>query len=305
MSRAVVLVSGVLSHTPFTTPDAACTTGLAAGNTHTFLRRYLLDHGITVFTAPQRAGTGPVAETDDPFDGPFGSCPAPLPASMTVDTTAPVDEGGRRLHEFVGFLRETWGVTDIDLVGHSMGGPLCRSLIGELARGDGPARVHSLTTIGSPWEPPMLARFLRDTDPELADPVFDIVRTFAGTILDARPATDAVIEQLSVGFAAWAETLVGTLDEVPVTLIGGSAFDVDDGDPSLWPNDGAIQLTATTAANVPERILPHRTVHVLPLTHSPFVSDMAGLEPVTALTWNPEVGRIVVGALRSAGWSGD
>lgn len=301
-TRAVVLVSGVLSHTPFTTPDAACSTGFAASNTHTFLRQWLLDHGITVFTAPQRTGDGPVAETDDVFDGPFGGCPVQPPESMTVDTMARVDLGGVRLHAFATHLHDTYGVTEIDLVGHSMGGPLSRALIGEIARVGGPVRVRSLTTIGSPWEPPMLKEFLGD-DPALESPDYDIVRTFAGTLIDRRPATDAVVEQLTTGYDAWAESLAGTLDDLPVTLIGGSAFELEGGDPELWPNDGAIQLVAATAENVPARLLPHRTVHVLPLTHSLFVSDMAGLDPSTALTWNPQVGDIVVEALRSAGWA--
>jgi hypothetical protein len=148
----------------------------------------------------------------------------------------------------------------------------------------------------------MLKEFLHD-DQTLSGSDYDIVRTFAGTLLAARPATDAVIEQLTIGYHAWAESLAGTLDDLPVTLIGGSAFDRDGGDPDLWPNDGAIQLAATTAAGVPDRLLPHRTVHVLPLTHSLFVSDMAGLEPSTALTWNPEVGALVVDSLRTAGWA--
>lgn len=300
-ARAVVLVSGVLSHTPFTTPDAACTTGLAASNTFTFLRQWLLDHSITVFTAPQRTGVGPVVETDDVFDGPFGACPVQPPESMTVDTTARVDLGGARLHAFVTHLHDTYGITDIDLVGHSMGGPLSRALIGEIARVGGPVNVRSLTTIGSPWAPPMLKEFLGD-DPVLTGTEYDIVRAFAGTLLDARPATDAVIEQLTVGYDTWAGSLAGTLDGLPVTLIGGSAFERDGGDPDLWPNDGAIQLAATTAAGVPARLLPNRTVHVLPLTHSLFVSDMAGLDASTALTWNPEVGALVVDALRAAGW---
>lgn len=299
--RAVVMVSGVLSHTPFTTPDAACTTGFAAGNTHTFLRQLLIDRGITVFTSPQRTGSGPVAETDDAFDGPFGSCPVQPPASMTVDTTARVDLGGARLHAFVTHLHDALGITEIDLIGHSMGGPLSRALIGEIARVGGPVRVRSLTTIGSPWAPPMLRAFLHD-DPALSASDYDIVRAFAGTLLAARPSTDAVIEQLTVGYDAWAESLAGTLDDLPVTLIGGSAFDRDGGDPDLWPNDGAIQLAATTAADVPTRLLPNRSVHVLPLTHSLFVSDMAGLEPSTALTWNPQVGDLVVDALHAAGW---
>lgn len=301
VTRAVVLVSGVLSHTPFTTPDAGCATGFAASNTHTFLRELLITRGITVFTSPQRTGSGRVAETDDVFDGPFGACPVQPPESMTVDTTAPVDLGGARLHAFVHHLHDTYDITDIDLVGHSMGGPLSRALIGEIARVGGPVRVRSLTTIGSPWAPPMLGSFLHD-DPKLSGSEFDIVRAFAGTLLAARPATDAVIEQLTVGYDTWAESLVGTLDDIPVTLVGGSAFDRDGGDPDLWPNDGAIQLAAATATGVPDRLLPNRTVHVLPLTHSLFVSDMAGLEPSTALTWNPEVGDLVVEALRAAGW---
>jgi len=301
-SRAVVLVSGVLSHTPFTTPDAACTTGFAASNTHTFLRQWLLEHGITVFTAPQRTGSGPVTETDDPFDGPFGACPTQPSESMTVDTTARVDLGGARLHAFVTHLHDTFGINEIDLIGHSMGGPLSRALIGAIAVAGGPVEVRSLTTIGSPWSPPMLKAFLHE-DPALTGHEYDIVRTFAGTLLDARPATDAVIEQLTTGYDAWAESLAGTLDGLPVTLIGGAAFDLEGGDPDLWPNDGAIQLTAATAADVPSRLLPDRTVHVLPLTHSLFVSDMAGLDSSTALTWNPQVGGLVVDALRAAGWA--
>ncbi|MBU3701466.1 MAG: alpha/beta hydrolase [Acidimicrobiia bacterium] len=301
-SRAVVLVSGVLSHTPFTTPDAACTTGFAASNTHTFLRQWLLDHGVTVFTAPQRTGSGPVTETDDPFDGPFGACPAQPSESMTVDTTARVDLGGERLHAFVTHLHDTFGITEIDLIGHSMGGPLSRALIGAIAVAGGPVEVRSLTTIGSPWAPPMLKEFLREV-PTLTGHEYDIVRTFAGTLLAARPATDAVIEQLTVGYEEWAESLAWTLDDLPVTLIGGSAFDRDGGDPDLWPNDGAIQLAATTAVDVPDRLLPDRTVHVLPLTHSLFVSEMAGLDASTALTWSPEVGALVVDALRTAGWT--
>ena len=298
-SRAVVLVSGVLSHQPFTTPDAACATGFAAGNTHTFLRGFLLDHGFTVFTAPQRTGDGEVAETDDEFDGPFGACPVPLPASMTVDTTAPVDQGGRRLHAFITHLHDAYGVTDIDLIGHSMGGPLSRALIGEIARVGGPVRVRSLTTIGSPWEPPMLAHFVHGDAAE-GDAGYDIVRAFAKTLVDARPATDAVIEQLTTGYADWAASLAGTLDQMPVTVIGGSAFTRDGGDPALWPNDGAIQLRATTAASVPTGYVPRFEAHDLPLTHSLFVSGMAGLAPETALTWNPEVGAIVLAALRAA-----
>ena len=298
-SRAVVLVSGVLSHSPFTTPDAACTTGFAAGNSDTYLREFLLDAGFAVYTAPQRVGDGAVVESDDTFVGPFGSCPPPLPAEMTVDTTAPVSQSGLRLHAFVTHLHDAYGITDIDLVGHSMGGPLSRALIGEIDRAGGPVKVHSLTTVGSPWETPMVAKPTVADDPHSACDGLEVCELFVDEIENARPAIEPLIAELSTGYEAWAESLAGTLDDIPVTLIAGSYFTKDDGDPAIWPNDGAIQLVAATAANVSDRILPDRTVHVLPLTHSPFVSGSAGLTPETSIIWNPEVGRIIVEFLHS------
>lgn len=302
--RAVVLVSGVLSHSPFTTPEAACATGLAAGNTDTFLRQHLLDAGIAVYTAPQRVGEGTVEESEDPVIGPFGSCPAPLPASMTVNTIATLDEGARRLAAFLAHLHEAFAVTEVDLVGHSLGGLLARALIAEVRSIHHPVTVRSLTTIGSPWEEPMISDAL-DAEVSATKPTDGPAATasFAEELVAAGPAMRALRRQVGPHHAEWAESLAGTLDGIPVLLLAGSWFTKEGGDPSHWPNDGAIQLVAATAANVPDRLLPDRRVHVLPLTHSTFVSADAGLGPETALTWSPEVGRILVDFLRSTGWS--
>ena len=299
-SRAVVMVSGVLSYQPFTTPDAACATGLAAGMTHTFLRQCLLDEGFTVFTAPQRVGDGRVEETDDETIGPFGACPVQLPASMTVDTIAPVDHGARRLAAFVTHLHEEYGVDEIDLVGHSMGGLLARALVAELRRGAHPVPVRSLTTIGSPWQEPLVS-FALDADAHGTRPIegASATGTFAEELVAAGPGLRALRRQIGPHYEEWAASVAGTLTDLPVTLIGGSYFTKDGGDPDRWPNDGPVQLVAAIAANVSDDELPDRRVHVLPLTHSLDVSARAGLPPETALTWNPEVGRILADALRS------
>ncbi|MBU3751604.1 MAG: hypothetical protein FGM52_14380, partial [Mycobacterium sp.] len=73
---AVVVVSGGDAVSPFTTPDQACATGLAAGNTDTAIREYLLGKGYTVYTAPAMNGRGQVV--DQQGFGAFGVCPVTL-----------------------------------------------------------------------------------------------------------------------------------------------------------------------------------------------------------------------------------
>lgn len=299
-TRAVLLLSGVLSHQPFTTPEAECATGFAAGTAHTFLRRHLLDAGHTVYTAPQRPGGGTVTDTDDPTVGPFGSCPVQPPAAMTVDTMAPVDEGARRLAAFARHLHDDRGITEIDLIGHSMGGLLARALIAELRRSAHPVTVRSLTTIGSPWQEPLVS-FALDAEARTTTPIDGAVATssFADEVVAAGPGLRALRRQIGPGYQDWAASIAGTLAGIPVTLIAGSYFTKDDGDPEIWPNDGPIQLVAATAANVGDEDLPDRRVHVLPLTHSLDVSATAGLPPETALTWSADVAGIVLDFLGS------
>ena len=56
--RAAVIVSGGGSISPFTTPEAACAVGLAAGNTDTALRAALLDAGVLRCAIGYRVGEG-------------------------------------------------------------------------------------------------------------------------------------------------------------------------------------------------------------------------------------------------------
>lgn len=114
-----MIVSGGAATSPFTTPDQACATGLAAGNTDTAIRGFLLNQGYTVYTSPALAGRGPV--TDQTGFGPFGDCPITLPENMTVDSTGSIDTAGEHLTRFLTYLHTDKGVNEVDLVGHSMG----------------------------------------------------------------------------------------------------------------------------------------------------------------------------------------
>ncbi len=105
-SRAVVIMSGGDAVSPFTTPDHACGRGLAAGNTDTALREFLLAHGHQVFTAPAQNGRGVVRDTDPGSLSSFGDQPEVLGEQHTVSSDG-----------------------DIDLAGHSNGGLFARSAI--------------------------------------------------------------------------------------------------------------------------------------------------------------------------------
>lgn len=98
-SQAIVIVSGGDATSPFTTPDQACATGLAAGNTDTALRQHLLEQGYTVYTSPAIAGRGQVV--DQTGFGPFGICRSPCPENAVVDSTASIDTAGEHLARFL------------------------------------------------------------------------------------------------------------------------------------------------------------------------------------------------------------
>ena len=147
-SRAVVLVSGGGLRTPFTTPTQACKDGdgfQAAGSTKTALRKYLLERGKQVYTAPTMDNWGPVTEPRRDSIGPFTGCPDQLPESMTILSTGDWNAGGERLARFLGYLNTRYGVTDVDLVGHSNGGVWSRAAIKVLKDTNSTIRVRSLT----------------------------------------------------------------------------------------------------------------------------------------------------------------
>lgn len=289
--RAVVLVSGTAATTPFTTPKSACKTGYSAGNTWAFLRDYLTKRGYKVYTAPASIGGVKVTETSDTYAGPFGKCPRQLPAKMTIDAVGPVDRSGSSLARFLRYLRSEYGVTKVDLVGHSLGGFIGRAGIREV-RFNGPSmKFTSYSTLGSPWD----GTFIAATPPDPSNPVsacdgFVVCEAFAGSLL-AVPGIDMLISMLNPkNTPAWNAAQAGALDGIPVSLLAGTYFTRDGGKPSMWPNDGVAQLESAWAQGMSDKLIPHRACYSWPVTHSLFIAKELGLPDDVSLTWSPTVG---------------
>ena len=303
-TSAVVVVSGGDATSPFTTPDQACATGLAAGNTDTALREYLLDKGLTVYTSPAMAGRGQVV--DQTGFGAFGVCPVTLPENMTVNSTGSIDTAGEHLARFLTWLHTDKGVNEVDLVGHSMGGLYSRAAIRVLASTDSPVRVRSLTTLGTPWQGSYLSDYANGLVPlsdclgdkfcesAMKDMKTEVQRLMAGS---GREVNQAYL----MGENGWNEFQSGVLDQIPVVLIGGKKFTKEGPvNSAVWPNDGLVALQSALAADISDPVLPHRRCHVFDDTHSIYVSNLAGMDWQTALTWDPEVLDAVHAAIENA-----
>ncbi len=300
-NRVVVLVSGVDSVTPFTTPDAACTSGLSAGTTWAFMRDYLTQQGFKVYTAPvMDTESDPVPPTlDDTVRGPFGGCPEQLGTDVTIRSIHTPIEGGQHLAAFINLLREQYGVTSIDVVAHSLGGIFARNGLHELKMGGSPVTVRSFTTLSSPWEPVMLA--VPPYDPPKACDGFELCMGIVEG-LETIPAVREIVDSFQPDvFIPWTEQQVGVLDNVPVTLVAGTMFTKPGGNPDKWPNDGFVQYSASTARTVPDNVLPIRACYAFPFAHSPFTARLVGAPDDQSVTWNAAVGSVVATAIRRAG----
>jgi triacylglycerol lipase len=304
-SQAVVIVSGGDATSPFTTPDQACATGLAAGNTDTALREYLLKQNYTVFTSPAMAGRGQVV--DQTGFGAFGVCPVTLPENMTVDSTGSIDTAGEHLARFLNWLHTEKGVTEVDFVAHSMGGLFSRAAIRVLTTTNAPVKVRSLTTIGTPWQGSYLSDFANGLVP-LTDCLGDkfcesAMNSFKARVLQLMAGSGREVNKaFLMGKGGWNEFQSGVLDRVPVVLIGGKKFSAPAGqaNPAVWPNDGLVALQSALAKDIGDPVLPHRRCFSFDDTHSIFVSNAAGLDWKVALTWDPQVFDVVHKAIEDA-----
>lgn len=225
---------------------------------------------------------------------------------MTVNSTGSIDTAGEHLARFVTHLHEHYGVEEIDVVGHSMGGLYSRAAIRVLQSLGSPVSIRSLTTIGTPWQGSYLSDYANGITPKsscLGD-------RFCETAMDGMAAEvqrlmagsgREVNQAFLMGPDGWNDYQAGVLDDIPVVLIGGHRFSAPVGavapDPTVWPNDGLVALSSALATDISERVLPHRTVFQFDDTHSIFVSNEAGLPWETGLTWDPRVLETVRSAL--------
>ena len=310
-SRAVVVVSGLASSSPFTTPEGACAVGLAAGSSDTAIRDHLTGKGHTVYTAPAAAGHSQA--TDQTGFGGFAACPAALPENMTIDTTGSIDLAGEHLARFLTYLHTDRNVEQVDLVGHSMGGLYALAAIRAVSDSGSPVKVRSLTTIGTPWQGSYLSDYANGTVPlgdclsdrfcesQMQGFVKDITQVYVSG--SAREVGQAYL----MGPRGWNQAQAGAIGTIPVTLIGGDRFTGPDQttrpgqrNEAVWPNDGIVALRSALAVDIDDAVLPHRRCHTFEDTHSDYVSKIANLAADSALTWDPRVLDVVSAAITDA-----
>ena len=303
-SAAVVVVSGGNATSPFTTNDQACATGLAAGNTDTAIREYLVSKGYPVYTSPAMAGRGQVV--DQTGFGAFGVCPVTLPENMTVNSVGSIDTAGEHLARFVNWLHDQKGVTEVDFVAHSMGGLYTRAAIRVLATTNSPVKIRSLTTVGTPWQGSYLSDYANDLIP-LAECQGDKfcesgMKEFRPVVLQLMSGSGREVNKaFLMGSGGWNQFQSGVLDKIPVVLIAGNKFKLPGpANPAVWPNDGLVALESALATGISDPVLPHRRCYTFDDTHSIFVSNQAGLEWKTALTWDPAVFDVIDKAIEDA-----
>lgn len=294
MSRAVVLVSGGDATSPFTTPDSACASGLPAGNTHSRLREYLLQRGHAVYTAPAFNGRGVVTDPDPESFGAFGGQPEVLAEQFTVNSDGDIDLAGEHLARFIDLLHTRFGVTEIDVIGHSNGGLFARSAIRTMGLMNITVRTRSLTTLGTPWMGSLPTRWVYGeiSDAQLMGHNFAV--RFARGFKDRIEDGDLGLAQQNtyhylVGPHGWNHAQIGTLDQIPVYAVGGNFFHTEGGDAELWPQDGLVSDYSARAVGLPGTVAPLLTTRSFPVTHSIFISELNQLPWETGMTWNPDV----------------
>ena len=292
-------MSGGAAISPFTTPDSYCTTGFKAGSTDSYLRGYLLQQGYQVFTSPAMAGRGPVLE-QAAEGGPFGDCPKALPGYMTVNSVGDIELAGVSLANFINYLKTEYGISEVDLVAHSMGGLYSRSAISYLQETNSAIKINSLTTLGTPWDG---APFANPTDPAVPDSGCDDDPVCLGLLVVFGSQAPVILTELNKRQVEGLNKFTaGVLKEIPVTLIAGNAFTKPGGAATIWPNDGIVEIASALAVPVSNATINHRRCYLLEGgTHSLYISKAAGLKKIQAITWNPTVGKWVANAIRGAG----
>ncbi len=302
--HAVVLVSGLDTQTPFTTPTQACTQGLPAGNSLTALRQSLISAGNQVFTAPSQNGPGQVTSTVG--FAPSSTCPPPLPTNMTINTTAGIDAGGASLTTFLSYLKTTYGVDTVDFVGHSMGGLFSTSAVKQVKAQSLPIKIRSLTTLSTPWTGAYPADYTVGKLPLSAC----LGESFCKTVLTgykslseaegpAGAATQITTDKL-MGPKGWNSQLGDALNGIPVTLIGGDYFRKADGRPAVWPNDAIVAAQSSLATAISDKEIAHRSCMTRPDVHTITLADQLKLGWNSAITWDPDVLAAVNAAVKDA-----
>jgi triacylglycerol lipase len=306
IKHAVILVSGGGTVSPYTTPWSACKKGFSAGLFNTPLRDLLLPLGYHVFSAPSRKGVNAPVPTEDPGEGGFGECPAPVSLDITLNSVQHYEVAGAQLAGFVQYLHEKYGYERVDFLGNSMGGLASRVAIRLLkqdpAYGAGRIKVRALFTFGTPHEGSYPYDILDGALPEsFCDPIpFCRNLTLPMRYLPEEGVLQSLLSTYMVAPGGWNEQQEGVLDGVATTLYAGDYFKSDGSPLNQLPSDGHVLLSSalgfkTFSSNVWPLDARRRAFKCV---HSLWVGQIAGAPIDAALSWHPPLHKDLVETLR-------
>ena len=243
-----MLVSGITTTTPFTTPTAQCSGTDPRGETWSVDGARFAAQGYRVYTAPVNYGAGPV-KPDPPT---FSNCPPRLPASMTINSRGDIYANAGALASFIAYLHTQYGVRTIRIVAHSYGGLWTRGAMRLASAAFPGVTMQSITTLGTPH----LGSFMADIA-EGVDPGFcgqdTTCKVIAYLVIAAKDATfePALSQVTAVSMAQWNPGQGASLNGIPVSAIAGDAVSLPGiTNPYVSPNDVLVGLRSAQAAGL-------------------------------------------------------
>ncbi len=267
---AVVMVSGFMSQTPFTTPGNVCSAaGMSSGGTWSVMQSALSTAGFPVFTVPETTydysnSSSPTAVAIDPATMGLGTCAATqLPASMTLNTAGDFDLNSNILANVLQYISTNYDISRIWLVGHSDGGLWARGAMDYASFMPG-VTVDSITTIDTPYTGSFLSNTAEDQTNGCGflNPSCDALEAILKYFSDSLAQGAALNEMTSSYMIEWNSRMANVAGTTP--FYAASAIGINDPDtfnslssgtgtnPFYNPNDVAVGIASQQAQGLVE-----------------------------------------------------
>jgi hypothetical protein len=199
-----------------------------------------------------------------------------------------IEGSAARLGRFLQYLHVEHGVSEFDLVAHSLGAVISRSAHMQLRAARAPFIIVSLTSIGTPWLGSFVRHFDRDSMP-MPEPAASYAHALMGHMRQGGRLVAAADAP-----PTWSAGKEHGLDGLALTRIAGTYFQ-GDGEP--YPHDGMASRTSAFAQGADPETFPAAACHGVEGVHSIYFAHVMDLSWERSITWDPRVMELVVAAV--------